>query len=99
MIAGSSAGESKRTELGAVVPAFNEEQGIAAFLELLFGVLRSGCTRFEEWVTDVGARARVEAYVVKWQLVSSRTFANSNLVSGRPQEYGLWSWYGTVIHN
>ena len=61
MIAESSAGESKGTEPGAPVPAFNEEQGIAAFLQLRFGLLRSCCTRFEEWMRDDGSKAKVGA--------------------------------------
>ncbi|MDO8700069.1 MAG: glycosyltransferase, partial [Deltaproteobacteria bacterium] len=56
MITESNAGENKGVELSVLVPAFNEEQGIAVFLELLFGVLRSCCTRFEVWVIDDGSR-------------------------------------------
>lgn len=56
MINASDAGASTPVELSVVVPAFNEEQGIAPFLELLFGVLRSCCTRFEVWVIDDGSR-------------------------------------------
>jgi hypothetical protein len=37
MISESGAGESKGTELSAVVPAFNEEQGLAAFLDCCSG--------------------------------------------------------------
>lgn len=55
MIPESGAGESRVVELSVVVPAFNEEQGIATFLELLFGVLRSCCARFEVWVIDDGS--------------------------------------------
>ena len=51
----SSGAENNGVELSVVVPAFNEEQGIAAFLDLLFGVLRSCCTRFEVWVIDDGS--------------------------------------------
>ncbi len=80
MIAESDSGERKGTERSAVIPAFNEERGIAAFLELRFGALRACCTRFEELMLDDGSRARVEAYVVKWRLASGRTFATSNLV-------------------
>jgi glycosyltransferase involved in cell wall biosynthesis len=56
MISISSAGESNGPELSVVVPAFNEEQGISVFLERLFGVLRSCCSRFEVWVIDDGSR-------------------------------------------
>ena len=56
MISESSAADGKGCELSVVVPAFNEEQGIAAFLELLFGVLRNCCTQFEVWVIDDGSR-------------------------------------------
>ncbi|MBE0623362.1 MAG: glycosyltransferase family 2 protein [Burkholderiales bacterium] len=44
------------TELSVIVPAFNEAEGIAAFLEILFGVLRGCCTRFEVWIVDDGSR-------------------------------------------
>jgi glycosyltransferase involved in cell wall biosynthesis len=43
-------------EVSVVVPAFNEAQGIAAFIEQLFGVLRGCCERFEVWVIDDGSR-------------------------------------------
>ncbi len=43
-------------ELSIIVPAFNEADGIAAFLEQLFGVLRGCCERFEVWVIDDGSR-------------------------------------------
>lgn len=56
MINTSGADEGTGVELSVVVPAFNEEQGIAPFLELLFGVLRSCCTRFEVLVIDDGSR-------------------------------------------
>lgn len=56
MIAQAGAGEGMDVELSVVVPAFNEEQGIAAFLELLFGALRACCARFEVWVIDDGSR-------------------------------------------
>lgn len=56
MIAVSNAGAS--VELSVVVPAFNEEQGITAFLELLFGELHACCTRFEVWVIDDGSKDR-----------------------------------------
>lgn len=56
MIAEASASEGNGVELSVVVPAFNEEQGIAAFLEQLFGVLRLCCARFEVWVIDDGSR-------------------------------------------
>ena len=52
----SHADASTPVELSVVVPAFNEEQGIAPFLELLFGALRSCCTRFEVVVVDDGSR-------------------------------------------
>jgi len=47
---------SQGTELSVIVPAFNEAQGIAAFLEILFGVLRGCCARFDVWVVDDGSR-------------------------------------------
>lgn len=56
MINASGADASSPVELSVVVPAFNEEQGIAPFLELLFGVLRSCCNRFEVLVIDDGSR-------------------------------------------
>lgn len=56
MILESSVCDNDGVELSVVVPAFNEEQSIAAFLESLFGVLRSCCTRFEVWVIDDGSR-------------------------------------------
>ena len=55
MIAESGGAENNAAELSVVVPAFNEEQGIAAFLEMLFGVLRQCCARFEVWVIDDGS--------------------------------------------
>jgi len=44
------------TELSVIVPAFNEGEGIVAFLDVLFGVLRGCCARFEVWVVDDGSR-------------------------------------------
>lgn len=51
---GNTHGEAP--ELSVVVPAFNEAEGIAAFLEMLFGVLRGCCGSFEVWVVDDGSR-------------------------------------------
>jgi polyisoprenyl-phosphate glycosyltransferase len=48
--------ENRGTELSVVIPAFNEAQGIAAFLDVLFGVLRGCCARFDVWVVDDGSR-------------------------------------------
>lgn len=48
--------EESGNELSVVVPAFNEAQGIAAFLDNLFAVLRGCCTRFDVWVIDDGSR-------------------------------------------
>ena len=42
-------------KLSVVVPAFNEAEGIAAFLEQLFAVLRGCCSDFEIWVIDDGS--------------------------------------------
>lgn len=56
MIFEASVPDRAEIELSVVVPAFNEEEGIAAFLELLFGVLRDCCERFEVWVIDDGSR-------------------------------------------
>lgn len=43
-------------EVSVIVPAFNEAEGIAAFLEQLFGVL-SGCAHtYEVWVIDDGSK-------------------------------------------
>jgi glycosyltransferase involved in cell wall biosynthesis len=49
-------GGNTGTELSVIVPAFNEAEGIAEFLEILFGVLRSCCTRFDVWIVDDGSR-------------------------------------------
>ena len=43
-------------ELSVVVPAFNEAEGINAFLERLAGILRGCCSAFEIWVIDDGSR-------------------------------------------
>lgn len=48
--------ENKGTELSVIVPAFNESLGIAEFLDILFGVLRGCCARFDVWVVDDGSR-------------------------------------------
>jgi glycosyltransferase involved in cell wall biosynthesis len=56
MIPDRNAPENRGTELSVIVPAFNEAQGIAAFLERLFGVLRGCCERFDVWVVDDGSR-------------------------------------------
>lgn len=42
-------------KLSVVVPAFNEAEGIAAFLEQLIAVLCDCCTDFEVWVIDDGS--------------------------------------------
>src|SRR5512143_2889223 len=56
MISDRNAPENKGTELSVIVPAFNEAQGIAAFLDVLFVVLRGCCVRFDVWVVDDGSR-------------------------------------------
>ena len=56
MIPQRNVAEINDTELSVIVPAFNEGQGIAIFLEVLFGVLRGCCTRFDVWVVDDGSR-------------------------------------------
>ncbi|MFA7269725.1 MAG: glycosyltransferase family 2 protein [Sterolibacterium sp.] len=43
-------------ELSVVVPAFNEAEGIGAFLERLVGILQGCCNEFEIWVVDDGSR-------------------------------------------
>ena len=43
-------------EISVIVPAFNEAEGLATFLEQLFGVLRSCCEHYEVWVVDDGSR-------------------------------------------
>jgi glycosyltransferase involved in cell wall biosynthesis len=43
-------------EISVVVPAFNEAEGLAAFLEQLFGILRGCSASFEVWVVDDGSR-------------------------------------------
>lgn len=43
-------------ELSVIVPAFNEAEGLPAFLEQLFGVLRDCCPEHEVWVVDDGSR-------------------------------------------
>ena len=56
MIPDLNVSENNGTELSVIVPAFNESLGIAAFLEILFGVLRGCCARFDVWVVDDGSR-------------------------------------------
>ena len=56
MTPGQNVTEIDGTELSVIVPAFNEAQGIAAFLDILFGVLRRCCARFDVWVVDDGSR-------------------------------------------
>lgn len=43
-------------EISIVVPAFNEAEGLAPFLDQLFAVLRSCCDTYEVWVVDDGSR-------------------------------------------
>lgn len=56
IISDQNAADNRDTELSVIVPAYNEGQGIAAFLDVLFGVLRGCCTRFDVWVVDDGSR-------------------------------------------
>ena len=56
MIPDRNALENRGTELSVIVPAFNEAQGIAAFIDVLFGVLRGCCAQFDVWVVDDGSR-------------------------------------------
>ena len=56
MMSESNAMDAAAVELSVVIPAFNEEQGIAAFLELLFGELDKCCDRYEVWVIDDGSK-------------------------------------------
>ncbi len=56
MITDRNSVEDTGTELSVIVPAFNEARGIAAFLEILFGVLRGCCARFDVWIVDDGSR-------------------------------------------
>jgi glycosyltransferase involved in cell wall biosynthesis len=46
----------QQPELSIIVPAFNEAEGIIAFLEQLYGVLKHCCSNFEVWVIDDGSR-------------------------------------------
>jgi glycosyltransferase involved in cell wall biosynthesis len=46
----------QQPELSIIVPAFNEAEGIIAFLEQLYGVLKNCCRSFEVWVIDDGSR-------------------------------------------
>jgi glycosyltransferase involved in cell wall biosynthesis len=48
--------EKRATELSVIVPAYNEGQGITAFLAVLFEVLRGCRTSFDVWVIDDGSR-------------------------------------------
>lgn len=43
-------------ELSIIVPAFNESEGIAAFLEQLYAALKGRSDDFEVWVIDDGSR-------------------------------------------
>ncbi len=43
-------------EISVIIPAFNEADGLAAFLEQLFGVLAGCCETYEVWVIDDGSR-------------------------------------------
>lgn len=43
-------------ELSVIVPAFNEAEGLPAFLEQLFGILQICCPEHEVWVVDDGSR-------------------------------------------
>lgn len=56
MIPADNPTADRGTELSVIVPAFNEAQGIEAFLEILFGVLRGCCARFDVWVVDDGSK-------------------------------------------
>ena len=56
MIPDRNAPGNKLTELSVIVPAFNEAQGIAAFLDVLFQVLHGCCGQFDVWVIDDGSR-------------------------------------------
>lgn len=47
---------SPAPELSIVVPAFNEAEGIAAFLKQLVGILQGCCGEYEIWVVDDGSR-------------------------------------------
>lgn len=51
-----SASTAAIPELSVVVPAFNEAEGLPAFLGQLFAVLRGCCTDFEVWVVDDGSK-------------------------------------------
>jgi len=52
-------------ELSVVVPAFNEAQGILAFLEQLHGILVQCCASFEVIVVDDGSHDNT------WELLSA----------------------------
>lgn len=43
-------------ELSVIVPAFNEEEGLTAFLSQLFDVLKGCSDSYEVWVIDDGSR-------------------------------------------
>lgn len=47
---------SEAPEVSVIVPAFNEAESIAAFLEQLYGVLQACSDSFEIWVVDDGSR-------------------------------------------
>lgn len=50
-------------ELSVVLPAFNEAEGIRAFLEQLVGSLQACCSSFEIWLVDDGSRDATWAQV------------------------------------
>lgn len=56
MISDRGPADNEHTELSVIVPAYNEGQGIGAFLDALFKVLRGCCARFDVWVIDDGSK-------------------------------------------
>src|SRR3990172_9369513 len=52
----SPAPEARAPELSVIVPAFDEADGIATFLDRLFDVLQACCPEHEVWVIDDGSR-------------------------------------------
>ncbi len=72
---------SDTPEVSIIVPAFNESEGIAAFLEQLFGVLAACSDHHEVWVVDDGSRdatwERVRAELARYPQLRGLRFTRN----------------------
>lgn len=90
--------QTNRPEISIIVPAFNEAEGLALFLDQLFTILRAHASSHEVWVIDDGSRdatweklqAELSRYPELYGLRFTRNFGKeAAILAGLRQARGL----------